>query len=465
LTGASLRRQVVAISVFAMGLALVTVGAFTAFQIFSIALRNQRDAMREAAAAWVQADGNPNEGNEAWSSHHLPGGFEISPGKPPGLEIRPEDWERAQTYEEPVWFGSGPKVVLLYPVEPNWAQRAEAEEHPHAVVVVQATRVTWQQAVRPFLISYLVAISSAAMSVAWGSAFALRRALKPVEEAADQIHALQGSSVRVQLPEVGPREVRYVLVEVNKLLLRLDAAFDAQSRFVSEAAHELRTPVTVLRTELELTLRREREPEVYRESLRRLLATVLDLGRLVEALMALARVDSGQIERGMTEVRVADLLARIARDAPRAAMEIDRDDHLRVHGALLEVCLSNLVRNANLHGGGCTRIAYRVHGRNGVFEVEDDGPGVPPEEREALFGRFVRHRAAPSEGLGLGLALAREIARRHGGDCALEGKPSGGCRAVCTILRHAAEATAETAPVASPPPELSRRYSPAQNGS
>jgi signal transduction histidine kinase len=152
--------------------------------------------------------------------------------------------------------------------------------------------------------------------------------------------------------------------------------------------------------------------------------------------MSFARVDAGQIEHGLAPVRIADLVARVARGAPDADVEVVADDVLRAHPALLEAALANLVRNANQHGGGARRIAYEVDGATGRLIVDDDGPGLPAQSR--LFQRFARGAEPREVGLGLGLALTREIARRHGGECTLEERPGGGCRAELTLPRVAA---------------------------
>jgi two-component system osmolarity sensor histidine kinase EnvZ len=118
-------------------------------------------------------------------------------------------------------------------------------------------------------------------------------------------------------------------------------------------------------------------------------------------------------------------------------LEVDDDPELQVHRSLLEISLGNLLRNAARHAPGA-EVVVRV-GRDGntaVFEVDDAGPGIAEHEREALFDRFARageSRRRDRSGLGLGLPIAREVARRHGGDCTLHDSPLGGLRARLTV--------------------------------
>ena len=172
---------------------------------------------------------------------------------------------------------------------------------------------------------------------------------------------------------------------------------------------------------------------------------------LVEGLTALARIDAGQIEGGRERLRAAELATRaMALEAPGlasagcvATVEVVDDSELDGHAALLEIALANLLRNAARHAPG-RAVALRVDrvGRADgptpriVFTVDDAGPGVAASEREALFDRFTRGREARGRdraGLGLGLPIAREVARRHGGDCVLETSPLGGLRAVFSV--------------------------------
>jgi two-component system OmpR family sensor kinase len=234
---------------------------------------------------------------------------------------------------------------------------------------------------------------------------------------------------------------------MNALLDRLDAAHRAQVRFTADAAHELRTPVTAMLGEIEVALRRSRGAEEYRDVLESVREEVERLRGLVEGLLALARVDAGQVEQGLEPAGAVALAEEAAaHERPglvRAgcAFELDAqgDADLRVHTALVEAALANLLRNAAAYAAGAPVILRVVPEPDRVvFQVDDRGPGVPPGERDAVFDRFTRTgegRRRNRAGLGLGLPLAREVARRHGGECWIEAAPDGGCRAVLTLRR------------------------------
>lgn len=433
----SLRRQVMAVSLGGTALALLVTGAGVSYVLYQQAVDARDSELQEAAAAFAAVRVNPS-GKEAYASHHSPPRLRVQLHVPDDLHVDPVEAEAARLAEFARFANIGERRVVFFPVEPRWAIADESRDHDHELIVADGPQVTWTDAVGAFILGYLGVAVSLASLVAFAQVVALRRALEPLEQVGRLVRGLRGVESDVRLPEVGPEEIRELLVDVNRLLGRLDAAIHAAAQFTHDAAHELRTPVTVLRTELELALRRDRTVPEYKAALERSLGATTSLGALVEALMSFARVDAGQIERGMAAVRIADLVARVARFAPDADVEVAADDVLRAHPALLEVALANLVRNANRHGGGARRIAYEVDGPTSRLIVDDAGPGLPAQPR--LFERFVRG-AEPREGasrevgLGLGLALTREIARRHGGDCTLVARPEGGCRAELTLPR------------------------------
>jgi len=223
---------------------------------------------------------------------------------------------------------------------------------------------------------------------------------------------------------------------------RLEDSLQRQARFTSDAAHELRNPISVIRNAAEVALRRERAAEEYRAFLTDVLHTATRMGGVVEALLLLARMDAG---RTQAQFQCVDL-AVVARDA--AAAQPEADGRVQVHAppqpevagdpVLLRVLVGNLISNALRYSGRTSPVAVRIERANGALalHVDDEGPGIPPGETAKVFERFYRLESANpgSGGAGLGLALVAEIARIHGAECRMDSAP-GRTRVSVTFAR------------------------------
>lgn len=338
--------------------------------------------------------------------------------------------------EVAIFLDEGDERMVLLTVEDD-------EDDRHMVVAAAAPRLTLARTVGPFAIVYVLLSTLVAGVASVVLVWTVRTAFSPVRRAREEAEQVLGFGQGARLTEEAPLEVRSLLVAINGLLERLDTAWATQGRFTSEAAHELRTPVTAMLGELDVALRREHTAEEYKSVLISAHAEVQRLARIVEALTALARLDAGEAERGRELVRARELaIAALDREASSlkeascsVTMEVEEDSELEVNAALVELALGNLLRNAARHApGGPVVLRVRRVGGQAVFEVDDSGPGVA--EPEAMFDRFARAGRARNRdrtGLGLGLPLAREVARRHNGDCTLQAAPSGGTRAVLAV--------------------------------
>ncbi|SEJ28153.1 Signal transduction histidine kinase [Deinococcus reticulitermitis] len=258
----------------------------------------------------------------------------------------------------------------------------------------------------------------------------------PVSEMAQTARAVRGGDLRARVPERGRGDELGALGrDLNAMLERLEALVSAQRRFTADAAHDLRTPIAVLRGEVDLALRRPRSAEEYRDTLSRMRGDLAGLSTLAEDLLTLARLEGSAVGAPgeAAPVPASEVLERplstahaLARQRGRR-LDTDLAPGVWVRGdpALLGRALLNLLTNALTHGGDARLRVRRSEGGNEVvFEVEDSGPGVPPELRgEALFTRFARGER--SEGSGLGVAIAREVARVHGGHLSYRGPPDG----------------------------------------
>lgn len=438
---ASVARQVATRGVAILVSALVVVGVGTGIVLHT----RQVDALDAALLAAVIGRAHPEIPVDVEVEHARSPirAWLVGQDEPrvPAAAIR-----RAIAAEGPLYLDLEDERCVLLPFE---VETLGIESR--GVAAATAPRVTFARSLGPFAFGYALVAALVAILATIVLVFVVRRAFSPLERARAEVARVLGLAQGARLTESGPLEVRALLAAMNALLGRLEASHALQARFTAEAAHELRTPVTTLLGELDVALRTERAPEDYRRALVSMREDVTRLRDVVEALTALARIDAGQVGEGRERVRAAEIanqaLAREARVLAAAScpvrLEIDADPELEGHRALLEVALSNLLRNAARHAPNA-EVVVRVGraGERAIIDVDDGGPGVAPDAREALFDRFARGasaRARDRAGLGLGLPIAREVARRHGGDCTLDTSPSGGLRARLSLPVLAAE--------------------------
>ena len=252
-------------------------------------------------------------------------------------------------------------------------------------------------------------------------------ALRPVERMRARAAAIEATDRGARLPvPAADDEIGRLGATLNAMLDRIEAAFARERTFVADASHELRTPLAILKTELELALRRGRTNQELTDALRSAAEETDRLVALAEDLLVIARSDQGELHIRREELRAGELLERVRdRHAPDASVEAADGLVLRADPLRLEQALGNLLDNAQRHGGPAIELAAEE--RNGCvrFHVRDDGPGIPDDL--APFERFTRGDAARSRGgAGLGLAIVAAIARAHGGNAGAASRPGGG---------------------------------------
>lgn len=254
-------------------------------------------------------------------------------------------------------------------------------------------------------------------------------ALRPVDSLVAAIGTVNPERMgqRLAVPAGSAAEVAALAGAFNDLLDRLQASIESTRRFTADASHELRNPLSVLRTGLEVALRRPRPAEEYRDLLRRSLEEIQRVQTVVEGLLALARDAPGQLEPLAPQpVDLSDLVAQTAAafaavaGESRVTIEQTVPTGLTVAGdpALLRLLVFNLLDNALRHSPEDGTVAVRAERRDdGVhLLVEDAGPGVAPTDRDRLFARFYRSGRGSDSGVGgLGLSVVRWVAERHGG--------------------------------------------------
>ncbi len=271
-------------------------------------------------------------------------------------------------------------------------------------------------------------------------------AMRPVEAMRRRAAAISADEAAARLP-VSPAddELRRLSETLNSMLARLETALARERRFVDDAAHELRTPLALHKTELELALRYGSRPEELRGSIVSAIEEADRLIQLAEDLLVVARSEQGELALKTTEVGVerlfADVATRFETRASTAGRSVTFDpaaDGIAVEAdrLRLEQALTNLVDNALRHGDGEVRLTAGAGDGTVELRVTDEGPGFPSEFIGRAFERFSRADSARARGgTGLGLAIVDAIARAHGGEAQARNRPGGGAEVWVALPR------------------------------
>jgi two-component system OmpR family sensor kinase len=284
------------------------------------------------------------------------------------------------------------------------------------------------------------------------------RALAPLVRVAGVANRLEAAdlSLRFEHSRRGD-EVADVVESLNRMLDRLSVGFASQERFISDVAHELKTPLAVLLSKAQVFLQKERSPEEHARFVADVQDEVRALAQTMDSLLALARAEAGLPRGAVTEVSINDVVMdAVSRCAPLAAQqEVRLVPQLAVPGddlaapsvlgdaPMLTVMLANLVRNAVRHSppDQPLDVTVRLGQRAVAVAVRDRGPGIPEEHLDRIFDRFFRvpDPTASFQGTGLGLTIARGVARLHGGDIRVANHPEGGCEFTVHLPAAASE--------------------------
>lgn len=324
-----------------------------------------------------------------------------------------------------------------------WAQHADWSE-PLILQVAVPLDLPAQER-RDLLLFFLIGIPSFLVVSGLAGVWMSKRALRPVHDItlkAQSITGVENLKERIPVPEARD-EIFELATTFNSLLDRLDKAFASQDRFISNASHQLKTPLTILKGELEI-LRKSRAPEAdLTQGLESAASEINRLIQLVQDLLLLARLEAGRDTIALSPVRVDEVLlkvvARLQKMAERKkvrlitqlsadALDGELGGEVRGDEDLLESMLENLIENAVKYSPSesSVEIALRAAAEYVEVRVRDYGPGVPAELRTKIFERFTR--AEPSSvipGSGLGLAIASEIARLHDARIELDNAATG----------------------------------------
>jgi len=316
------------------------------------------------------------------------------------------------------------------------------------LLVGRASEVRLTDSLRSFHRVLWTGVSIAALVTAVVAGLATGRALRPVKGITDLVGTVgpDDHTTRVTVPETGD-EIEHLATTVNSMLDRIAAGRLAQRRFTSDAAHELRTPLMALQAEIELADGAAPLPDPL--FLARIGELAERLGRRVDDLVLLSTLD----ETPPLSRHVCDLveLARHEAEGTGRPVEVVGDPvAVGLDERLAGRAIRNLLANAARHASDRVRVVVEPAGDDVWLHVDDDGPGIAPDERGRVFERFARldeARSTDSGGAGLGLAIVASVARAHGGDVAARASDLGGAR-VSIRLPRAGTRTTEADPVA-----------------
>ena len=312
----------------------------------------------------------------------------------------------------------------------------------HAEHILQvAAPLDWRDRTLRFAALFLLGLTGLFSASSFiGSWWLADRAVRAVGQIATEAEEIGATTLGRRISVHAETEEYERLIGVlNTMLDRLDTAFDAQRRFTADASHELRSPLTALRGELELALRRDRSPEEYRRVIDSALEETERLTRLVADLLTLARSDAGAMRPRLQETDVAErsrtavdrMAAAAAAEGVTLSVSATGRTSISADPELLDRLLWNLVDNGIKYSERGGEVEVVVLGTEETVElvVSDSGPGFPAGAEDSMFERFSRADAAhTSEGTGLGLAIVRAIADTHRARVTARNEPSGGAR-------------------------------------
>jgi len=348
------------------------------------------------------------------------------------LPSAPSPFERSPSFFDAKYRDSGVRVVVYRTATPLGEM---------TVQVAKTTRrrdELTRRFVKEDLLQDMLLVLATLVLVLVG----VRLALKPLVRLRADLEQRLPGDLRA-LPGVGvPNEVRPLVDALNHQLRLLKSASEAQQHFLANAAHQLRTPLAGLQTQLEVTAQ-ERDPQRVREGLSALHDAMRRTAHLANQLLALARAQPpANLTQGTQSLDLSEEMAATASLYLDRALANDIDLEFETGPApvrasrwLIRELGANLIENAILYTprGGQVTVRCGVNEHRPFLEVEDSGPGIPPAERERVFERFYRIPNSRGDGSGLGLAIVKEIVRAHAATIAVSEPPRGGTRFTVTF--------------------------------
>ena len=385
---------------------------------------------------FVEIEGSVIHQSEHWPKEISPKefpnltGYETANGPKPGEALPPPPRRGEQiSAQNPALPRKAPMFFTRRAEGRTW--RIGVMGNPYMTIILGTDVNEFNAGMAQLRSAYFTILPLALLSVAVGAWLVAGRALRPVTaltSTAERITA-RGLDQRITLRGHETEFSRLIAV-FNQMMDRLEKSFHQANRFSADASHELRTPLTILQGEIEQAFHAAEAGSESQHTFGRLLDEIVHLRAIIDKLLLLSQADAGHLPLHKETVNLSNLLEDLIEHihvlGPELTVESDFEPEIQVFADihLIQRVLQNLVVNAvkfNLEGG-TVRLGLREEDGKAVFRIANTGPCIPPEDRERVFERFYRSsqaRDGVSGGVGLGLSLAREIIRAHGGDIVL----------------------------------------------
>lgn len=361
--------------------------------------------------------------------------------------------------------------------EPFWQERVSSEGEPYLIrggifiddndqtyfVCIGRSLAHNRRTLREFMRNYYLLLPLLILSGSLLAWFVAGRALRPVHELAQAAERISGANLSLRIP---PRnsgdELDHLITTFNRMMARLESSFEMTRQFSTDVSHELGTPLTAIRGQLEVALFTAQTKEQYREAMINALEDVERLSQTVRAMLLLSQAESGQLELQKAPLDLAalaeDVVAQyqIPAEEAQVSLSFNATGQCRMEGDRVQIerLISNLLSNAVKYtpAGGSIQVSVWTEGAHVVLQVQDSGPGIPPDHLSHIFDRFYRVPGSSKDkhGLGLGLSFVAWIVKAHGGRIEVDSKPGAGARFTVRlpIQSHSLAAAASIPPAA-----------------
>jgi heavy metal sensor kinase len=347
------------------------------------------------------------------------------------------------TFETNHSIGNTPLRIITFPVTEN--------NHVTKIVQIASSLEGVEDALNTLFIILIVTVPLALMVASLGGQFLAHKALKPVDNITQTARVItsQNLNQRITPPKVKD-EISRLIETFNEMISRLDQSFRQIKQFSSDASHELKTPLTILKGEVEVTLRKERTPQEYQQTLKSNLEEINRMSQIVEDLLLLSRADTGEVRLNIEDINLTEILNEVVTQMNRLAQSkglyLSTSNHhqdIHIFGDALRIreLFINLVENGIKYTeeGGSIHITLQKENappvrsqsnweegeKSGFAKViiSDTGIGIAKEDQERIFSRFFRVDKARSRergGSGLGLSICKWIVEAHQGEIVVE---------------------------------------------